>query len=446
MSSVPHEQAELCFSVAADDALLCVLPNRRDPEAEQFETLPLSVLSMFSYAVGGATYYLSTMTHSSAPLTATVICIVYQLVVSMVLMSLLIGVMTNAMAKVSKHENLRLQLSRTEIIAELDAVIPDWIKSRFRPQWRPRYIYVLRVDPRSIDRVEQEYLWAPLHGGGENGKAGGGDGSVATSGNSQQQRGVQESGDREPTATNVQSQAAPAAAAVSLSAASGKGLHSPQQHGRESHNSTDTTGHQVATNTPAAATGHLRDVATRAMESSDTKDSDGGGDVQSTSVLHAAYGDSTYAGISSSTTPADVSNAAESGAAGLSHKPNTMPDQQGPGSSSVGGTSQHHPTQDAATASAAATAPQQEWVVVPEGEGLDSGQCSPGGQSNKDAAAASGGQKPLRLTTTNTAAAAGDDASATASLHQRLAALEGQLSQIQDTMRLLLQHLGAEDR
>jgi len=56
-------------------------------------------VTMFNYATGGTGFYVKSMLKSKYPYTAVSLCLVYQLVVTMILMNLLTGVMTNALTK-----------------------------------------------------------------------------------------------------------------------------------------------------------------------------------------------------------------------------------------------------------------------------------------------------------------------------------------------------------
>ena len=64
---------------------------------------------MFNYATGGTGFYVKSMLKSKHPYTAVSLCLVYQLVVTMILMSLLTGVMTNALTKASRDQGLTNQ-------------------------------------------------------------------------------------------------------------------------------------------------------------------------------------------------------------------------------------------------------------------------------------------------------------------------------------------------
>jgi hypothetical protein len=61
---------------------------------------------MFNYATGGTGFYVKSMLKSKYPYTAVSLCLVYQLVVTMILMNLLTGVMTNALTKARRSYSM----------------------------------------------------------------------------------------------------------------------------------------------------------------------------------------------------------------------------------------------------------------------------------------------------------------------------------------------------
>jgi hypothetical protein len=56
-------------------------------------------------------------------------------VMGMVIINLLIGVMGNALARVTEHEALKLLLHKAQIIDELEATLPRWLEERFAAEW-----------------------------------------------------------------------------------------------------------------------------------------------------------------------------------------------------------------------------------------------------------------------------------------------------------------------
>ena len=153
---------------------------------------------------------LTAMLQGRYPYTAVTLCIVYQLIVTMILMSLFTGVMTNALAKagfwrrhqfgvelwavastssctlpasspkshtfqpthfvlphtlnptqVTQCENLRLLACRAEIIDEMEAALSllrPWSRA-YAALWHPGFLYILRLDPSSKERVSSQRLW-----------------------------------------------------------------------------------------------------------------------------------------------------------------------------------------------------------------------------------------------------------------------------------------------
>jgi Ion transport protein len=131
---------------------------RNDQDAEFFDTLPHAFLKIYS-SQSGLDY--KEMLHSSIPLPATLLNIAYAFIMGMVLVNLLIGIMSNALNKVTEHEALKLLLHKAQIIDELEATLPRWLEDKYEAEWYPRHIHVLRIDPDRIDRVDLDALWAP---------------------------------------------------------------------------------------------------------------------------------------------------------------------------------------------------------------------------------------------------------------------------------------------
>ncbi|PNH09915.1 hypothetical protein TSOC_003389 [Tetrabaena socialis] len=130
-----------------------------DP-APGFGSLPLSFLTMFNYAVGGTSYYTRELLASHHPAIAVVLCTIYQFTISMLLMSLLTGVMTSSLMRV---------------IDELETVLPWRLLASYGDD--EPYVHVLRVSPKSLERIDEEGqevdMWSPRQDGGSGG--GGGD-------------------------------------------------------------------------------------------------------------------------------------------------------------------------------------------------------------------------------------------------------------------------------
>ena len=156
---------------------------RRDQAVTNFDTLPHAFLKIYS-SQGGLDY--EEMLQSHVPVAAALLNVAYAFVMGMVLVNLLIGIMSNALNRVTEHEALKLLLYKAEIIDELEATLPRWLENRFRNQWYPRHIHVLRIDPSKLERVDLGALWAPKSGTGgdlgtaDGGKKGSDDGDEAT--------------------------------------------------------------------------------------------------------------------------------------------------------------------------------------------------------------------------------------------------------------------------
>ena len=51
---------------------------------------------------------------------------------------------TNKIPKATEHEDLKLLLSKAQVIDELEATLPKWVE-RLMPDAFPAYVHVLRV-------------------------------------------------------------------------------------------------------------------------------------------------------------------------------------------------------------------------------------------------------------------------------------------------------------
>lgn len=131
---------------------------RNDQEVTNFDTLAHAFLKVYS-SQDGLDY--KEMLSSSIALPATLLNIAYAFIMGMVLVNLLIGIMSNALNRVTEHEALKLLLHKAQIIDELEATLPRWLENKFEKDWYPRHIHVLRIDPDRIDRVDLDALWAP---------------------------------------------------------------------------------------------------------------------------------------------------------------------------------------------------------------------------------------------------------------------------------------------
>ncbi|KAL4524322.1 hypothetical protein Ndes2526B_g00336 [Nannochloris sp. 'desiccata'] len=141
---------------------------RNDQEVNHFDTLPHAFLKIYS-SQSGLDY--TEMLSSSVPLPATLLNVAYAFIMGMVLVNLLVGIMSNALNRVTQHEALKLLLHKAQVIDELEATLPRWLEDRYEAEWYPRHIHVLRIDPDRIDRVDLDALWAPQQNTGDAGKS-----------------------------------------------------------------------------------------------------------------------------------------------------------------------------------------------------------------------------------------------------------------------------------
>ena len=143
---------------------------RKDQAVSNFDTLAHSFVKVYS-SQSGLDY--NEMLKSHVPVAATILNISYAFIMGMVLVNLLVGLMANALNRVTEHEALKMLLHKAQIIDELEATLPRWLEDKYEKVWYPHHIHVLRIDPDRVERVDLSGLWSSS---GENGNGGGGDG------------------------------------------------------------------------------------------------------------------------------------------------------------------------------------------------------------------------------------------------------------------------------
>lgn len=149
--------------------------NSHGKQPGPFASLPSSFLYLFTHQDA---VEMDPMLKASLPHAAVTLALIYQFTMGMVLVNLLIGIMTGTLEKVNRHEGLKLQLHKAEIIDELELTIPKWLEARF-PQLFPQYVHVLRVDQERKDKVDLGQMWRAGNGGrNEDDEDGGGCGEV----------------------------------------------------------------------------------------------------------------------------------------------------------------------------------------------------------------------------------------------------------------------------
>ena len=131
---------------------------RRDQAVGNFDTLPHSFLKVYFSTSNGLDY--GEMLDSHVPVFAALLNIFFQFSMGMVMLNLLIGVMSNALNRVTEHEALKLLLHKATLIDELESTCPKYIEDVFEKWgWYPRHVHVLKIDQNSIERVNLQALW-----------------------------------------------------------------------------------------------------------------------------------------------------------------------------------------------------------------------------------------------------------------------------------------------
>lgn len=69
---------------------------------------------------------------------------------NVLLLNVLIASMTNSFSKMTQDEGLRLLHSKAEIIDELEATLPKWVRS---VTWYPTFVHILKIHPDATYEV-----------------------------------------------------------------------------------------------------------------------------------------------------------------------------------------------------------------------------------------------------------------------------------------------------
>ncbi|PSC73953.1 WD-40 repeat [Micractinium conductrix] len=153
-----------------------ILYRRDQEEHDEYKNIGRAFIAMCTFLAGNAD--LNTLYKDAHnPVAASVLGVLFVFVLATVLMNLLISIMTNTLDKVTENEGLRMQLSKTQAIDELEATIPPWVERLF-PGLYPRFLHVLRVDPTRLDAVKPDRQWAGS-ASGVLGEEGGEEGAAA---------------------------------------------------------------------------------------------------------------------------------------------------------------------------------------------------------------------------------------------------------------------------
>jgi hypothetical protein len=149
---------------------------------EEFESFIRAVLSSFEHLYGDLK--LTDFINSENPAFNTCLALSFIIIMGYCLVNLLIGMIINSLDRVLDHEGAKQLCNQARLINEMEALIPSWFE-RKKVDWHPRYVHVLRIDPRKLDAIEMDKLWskhgefAPVMqtgGGGENGGGESGEG------------------------------------------------------------------------------------------------------------------------------------------------------------------------------------------------------------------------------------------------------------------------------
>ncbi|KAL4438685.1 hypothetical protein ABPG77_006289 [Micractinium sp. CCAP 211/92] len=131
---------------------------RRDEDGpEEYKSIVTSLLAMFEHQFGDVE--MKPMWESKSPKSATLLAVAYTFVQGTVVINLILGIVINSLDKIMEQQDYKMLLQRARVIDEIESTMPRWMQRR-RPQWFPRYVHMLRINPDKLDRVEQDALWS----------------------------------------------------------------------------------------------------------------------------------------------------------------------------------------------------------------------------------------------------------------------------------------------
>eukprot|EP00195_Chlamydomonas_chlamydogama_P013530 CAMPEP_0202890610 /NCGR_PEP_ID=MMETSP1392-20130828/957_1 /ASSEMBLY_ACC=CAM_ASM_000868 /TAXON_ID=225041 /ORGANISM="Chlamydomonas chlamydogama, Strain SAG 11-48b" /LENGTH=529 /DNA_ID=CAMNT_0049574211 /DNA_START=43 /DNA_END=1632 /DNA_ORIENTATION=+ len=134
-----------------------------DVDKEQFASwreLWSSMVAAYSALRGGLDYH--SFFDSSSPVLMTSVFVVFQFTVVTCLSRIITGAIIRGTDEAAGDVGLKALLTKASIIDEGDALMPAWVERWLgHPNgWFPTYIYILKVDPKSLDSVKTQSDWA----------------------------------------------------------------------------------------------------------------------------------------------------------------------------------------------------------------------------------------------------------------------------------------------
>mmetsp|Transcript_6515 Transcript_6515/g.18757 ORF Transcript_6515/g.18757 Transcript_6515/m.18757 type:complete len:521 (-) Transcript_6515:416-1978(-) len=155
----------------------------RSEQGSEFTNPIKSLLTMLSVMLGGFDLGFFYKTKRVNPIVGITLLLIFVFIMSLTLLNSLIAIMSDAATKAADTDGTKFLCSKAQLIDELEASLPDWIRS---DSWYPPYIHFLRVNPVSSKAVES-MLWAATAGGAADEEEGGDDaGGVSDSGMAEQ--------------------------------------------------------------------------------------------------------------------------------------------------------------------------------------------------------------------------------------------------------------------
>jgi len=129
---------------------------RNSDTAKEFSEVWHSIVTMFSFMLGGFDTNIFYENHDPDPIISVAFFVTYEAVMAIMLLNLLIAIMTDSYSKVMEDEHLWNLCSKAQIIDELETTMPSWLIRK----WNPTYVHILKLGPKKA--VNLDSLWDRL--------------------------------------------------------------------------------------------------------------------------------------------------------------------------------------------------------------------------------------------------------------------------------------------
>eukprot|EP00877_Chromochloris_zofingiensis_P000357 jgi/Chrzof1/10321/Cz04g37120.t1 len=150
ISDVRYFLMFLILTLYSFAAAFHILFRKDQKDIEQFSSFFHTIGSVFVFAAGGPD--MEPLWASSVPYAATILCVFYTFVMSIMLLNLLIAVMSDSYSRIMDREESRYRSNQAVMIDELEATIPSFCYSS---SWMPRYVHFLQRENDTDDDGQQ---------------------------------------------------------------------------------------------------------------------------------------------------------------------------------------------------------------------------------------------------------------------------------------------------